>query len=89
MIDDIFLQINAMVFAATAYTRNGGDPTKNCFLSPIYTPGFILKKLPPVRMLVCEVDPTRDMGVYFALQLKRAGVNTKLYFMRDYNHAFL
>jgi len=78
-----------MIFAATAYLRNGGDFTNNCLLSPIYTPRFILQKLPPVRIVVCEVDPVRDQGVHFALQLKRAGVDTKLYYMRDYNHAFL
>ena len=38
---------------------------------------------------MCEVDPLRDQGVYFALKLKQAGVDTKLYFMREYIHAFL
>jgi hormone-sensitive lipase len=42
-IDDQLLQSNVMVYVATAFTKNGGDPTKNCILSPIYTPRFLLK----------------------------------------------
>ena len=88
-IDDMLIQSNLMMYALAAFTKNGGDTTKNCILSPIYTPKYILKMLPPTRILVCEIDPLRDSGIYFALKLKKAGVDTKLYFLKEFIHAFL
>ena len=59
-IDDYLLQSNLMMYVLAAFTKNGGDTSKNCIMSPIYTPKSILKMLPPTRILVCEVDPLRD-----------------------------
>jgi acetyl esterase/lipase len=35
------------------------------------------------------VDPLRDQGVFFANRLKESGADTKLFFFKEYIHAFL
>jgi hormone-sensitive lipase len=41
-LDDPLLNFSLMLYVASAFTRKGGDPTKNCLLSTIYTPKFLL-----------------------------------------------
>ena len=88
-LDDPLLNYSLMIYIASALTRKGGDSTKNSLLSPIYTPSFLLKKFPPTKILVAEVDPLRDNGIYLGLNLKRAGVDTELYYFKEYIHNFL
>lgn len=88
-LDDPLLNYSLMIYVASALTRKGGDPTKNSLLSPIYTPSFILKKFPPTKILVAEVDPLRDNGIYLGLNLKRAGVDTEVFLFKEYIHNFL
>lgn len=88
-LDDFLLNYNLLFYVATAFTRKGGDATSNFFISPIYTPPEILSRFPKTKILVAEVDPLRDQGVYFGLQLKRAGVDTEVFYFRDYVHNFL
>jgi len=38
--------------------------------------------------MVCEVDPLRDSAMEFMLRLKKLGVDTKLFYMKDYMHGF-
>ena len=88
-LDDFLLNFNLLFYVATAFTRKGGDSTSNYIISPIYTPREILSKFPATKILVAEVDPLRDQGMYMGLQLKRAGVDTEIYYFRDYIHNFL
>lgn len=88
-LDDPLLNYSLMIYVASAFTRKGGDSTKNSLLSPIYTPSFLLCKFPPTKILVAEVDPLRDNGIYLGLNLKRAGVDTEVFYMKEYIHNFL
>jgi acetyl esterase/lipase len=72
-----------------AFARKGGDATKNCIISPIYTPKSVLSKFPPTKIFVAEVDPLRDQGIFLGLQMKRAGVDTEIFYMKEYIHNFL
>jgi acetyl esterase/lipase len=65
-IDDPLLSLNLMMYICSAIMRKGGNPAKNFLLSPIYTPLSVLKEFPPTRMLIAEIDPVRDNGVYMA-----------------------
>lgn len=88
-LDDPLLNFSLMFYVASAFTRKGGDATKNCILSTIYTPRCVLQKFPPVKMLVAEVDPLRDNGVYLGLNMKRAGVDVEIFYMKEYIHNFI
>jgi acetyl esterase/lipase len=78
-----------MFYVSAAFTRKGGDTSKNCLLSTIYTPKSILRKFPKTKILVAEVDPLRDNGIYLGLNLKRAGVMVKIYYFKEYIHNFI
>lgn len=88
-LDDPLLNFSLMFYIASALTRSGGDSSKNCILSPIYTPKSVLKMYPPVKIFVAEVDPLRDHGVYLGLNMKRAGVDIEVFYMKEYIHNFL
>jgi len=87
-LDDPLLNFSLMYYVGAAFTRKGGDPSKNCLLSTIYTPKSILRKFPPTKILVAEVDPLRDNGVYLGLNMKKAGVNVKIFYFKEYIHNF-
>lgn len=78
-----------MRYVSSAMTETGGNPCKNCILSPIYTPESILSKFPTTKIFVAEVDPFRDQGVYMGLTLKKAGVSAEVFYLKEYIHNFL
>jgi hypothetical protein len=47
-LDDPLLNFSLLFYIASAFTRKGGDASKNCILSPIYTPKSIFSKYPAV-----------------------------------------
>lgn len=87
-LDDPLLNISLMLYVAGAFARKGGDTSRNCIMSPIYTPKSVLRLYPPVKILVAEVDPLRDNGIYIGLNLKRVGVDTEVFYMKEYIHNF-
>jgi acetyl esterase/lipase len=68
--------------------KNGGNPKTNPLLSPVFCPDNILAKFPPTTIMACEADPLRDPSYQFALRLKKLGVDSKLYLMKEYIHGF-
>ena len=42
------------------------DEPYNCYLSPLYTPDFILKEYPKITFGLCGLDLTCDAGFIFA-----------------------
>lgn len=88
-LDDIFVNYSMLNYLQA---RGGGkllDPTQNCLLSPIYTPRSILQKFPQTKILIAELDPLRDTGIYFALQLSKAYCDVEVFYMKDYISNFL
>jgi len=75
-LDDQLLNFALLRYVTLAFLRKGGDPTNNSLLSPIYAPEEILAKFPPTKLILAEIDPLRDAGLYFAYKLKKAGVDT-------------
>jgi acetyl esterase/lipase len=42
-LDDPLLNFSLMLYVSAAFTRKGGDTSKNCILSTIYTPKSLLR----------------------------------------------
>jgi acetyl esterase/lipase len=72
----------------TSIYMNGGNASGNPMFSPVFASDDILKRFPPTRIMACEADPLRDPAFEFALRLKKLNVDTRLYLMKDYMHAF-
>lgn len=87
-LDDPLLNFSLMFYVGTAFTRKGGDSSNNAIISPIYTPASIFSRFPKTKILVAEVDPLRDNGVYMGLNMRRAGVDVKIFYMKEYIHNF-
>ena len=87
-LDDIVLSQAFLKFCLTSFSKNGGNSRINPLMSPVVAPESILKKFPPTRIFACEACPLRDSSYEFALNLKKAGVDVKLYLMKDYIHGF-
>ena len=51
-------------------------------------PDSILMKFPPTRIIICEADPLKDPSIEFSLRLKKLGIDSNLYIMKDYIHGF-
>lgn len=66
-LDDPLLNFSLLFYVGAAFARKGGSRSKNVLLSTIYTPKSIWCKFPPTKILVSEVDPLRDNGVYLGL----------------------
>jgi acetyl esterase/lipase len=73
-LDDPLLNFSLMYYVSAAFSRKGGDTSKNCMLSTIYTPKSLLQHFPKTKILVAEVDPLRDNGIYLGLTMRKAGV---------------
>lgn len=72
-VDEELLSSAFLQFALTCFTRKGGKTDSNPLLSPIYAPDALLKLLPPVKLMPCEVDPLRDQSFLFAHRLLKVG----------------
>ena len=88
-IDDFLLSADLLQFCAKEFLSKGGNPTKNVVLSPVYMPLSLSARFPVTRILVCEADPLRDMGVYLANHLNQAQVDVRLLILQEYVHGFL
>jgi hormone-sensitive lipase len=87
-VDEELLSSAFLEFALSCFTRKGGKKDSNPLLSPIYAPDALLKLLPRVMLMPCEVDPLRDQAFLFAHRLLQAGGRCKIYLMKDHVHGF-
>jgi hormone-sensitive lipase len=87
-LDDPILNQSFLKFCLKSFLKNGGNASLNPLISPVVCPDSILKKFPTTRIIACEADPLRDPSYEFALRLKKLGVDSKLYIMKDYIHGF-
>ena len=72
-VDEELLSSAFLQFALTCFTRKGGKVDSNPLLSPIYAPSELLRLLPRVVLMPCEVDPLRDQSFLFAHKLLHIG----------------
>mmetsp|Transcript_42267 Transcript_42267/g.30449 ORF Transcript_42267/g.30449 Transcript_42267/m.30449 type:complete len:132 (-) Transcript_42267:123-518(-) len=89
-IDDSLLRADLLKVACSCYNieeRVDGD--KDFLLSPIAIPDEILAKFPPTRFFASEADPLRDHSYSMSLRLKKQGIDTFMYMMKDHIHGFV
>ena len=48
-------------------------------ISPLLTPNEILKKYPPIELLICEKDPLHDGALKLGLKLAKINHNFRIY----------
>ena len=87
-VDEELLSSSFMQFALTCFTRNGGNVETNPILSPAHAPDALLKLLPPVKLMPCEIDPLRDHSFFFANRLLKLGKKCEVYLMKDHIHGW-
>jgi hormone-sensitive lipase len=65
---EVILPYHLLKYCLSAYRKDyeGGDDP---FMSPIIADDYILKQLPPVRMIVGSSDPLRDDSIRFLHRL--------------------
>ena len=87
-LDEELLNQGFLTFALACFTRKGGNPDKNCVISPLYAPDAMLRRLPPVKLMVAEVDCLRDQAFALAIRILKLGGYCQLILMRDFIHGF-
>lgn len=86
---DPILNINIVLMMFKCYLMNGGEPDKDPFISPILTDDEIIKRFPPVKILVGSIDPIRDCSYSLAQKLQNNGVDVQLKEYQYMPHGFL
>lgn len=86
--DEELLNQPFMYFSLGCFTRNGGRSDKNCLMSPLIAPDAMLRRMPPTKFMVAEVDSLRDHSFAMALKLLKLGVRSKVILMKDFIHGF-
>jgi hormone-sensitive lipase len=87
-VDEELLSSSFMQFALNCFTHRGGNVETNPILSPAHAPDALLKLLPPVKLMPCEIDPLRDHSFYFANRLLKLGNKCEIYIMKDHIHGW-
>ena len=77
----------------SCFTRNGGNPDKNPFASPIEASDSLLNLLPNMVIFAAECDVLRDHSILFMDRMLKADKGKtkdrcKLFYMREYIHGF-
>ncbi|KII67148.1 Hormone-sensitive lipase [Thelohanellus kitauei] len=65
------------------------DPCENPLASPTLTDPEVLKRFPPVRMIISDTDPFLDEGLMMCKKLASSNVNVKVDIVSDLPHGFL
>jgi len=74
-LDDPLVTSSFLKYCFLSFNKDGRASQRNPLLGPLYASDYLLKKFPPVRIFVCEVDPLRDGALAFGLRLKKNGVD--------------
>ncbi|XP_002733228.1 hormone-sensitive lipase-like [Saccoglossus kowalevskii] len=61
----------------------------NPYISPLVADDDLLKGLPPMFIVACQLDPILDDSITFAKMLKRIGVPVKVKVVENLSHGFL
>mmetsp|Transcript_31201 Transcript_31201/g.23189 ORF Transcript_31201/g.23189 Transcript_31201/m.23189 type:complete len:95 (+) Transcript_31201:999-1283(+) len=59
-LDDPVVNSTFLKFCILSFNKDERASKLNPILSPLYASDYILSKLPPVRLFICEADPLRD-----------------------------
>lgn len=65
------------------------DPETDYMLSPVLTPIEIMKKYPPLELLICEKDPLHDGALKLGLKLAKISHNFRIYWFKYMPHGLL
>jgi versiconal hemiacetal acetate esterase len=80
--DSAIIDTNAMALYSSSYGAPADSPDVSVLLSKD------LGKLPPTYLVVTDKDPTRDDGLVFEKEAKKAGVKIKMDFYEGFPHMF-
>ena len=87
-LDEELLNQGFLTFASACFLRKGGNPDKSCLVSPLNAPDAMLKRLPPCRFMVAEVDCLRDHSFLMGLRILKLGEYCYIILMNDFIHGF-
>ena len=87
-LDEELLNPAFIAFALGCFARKGGNPEKSCLMSPLLAPDSIIRRLPPCKFMVAEVDSLRDHSFSMAIRILRLGGRCKVILMKDFIHGF-
>jgi len=69
-LDDPLISFESLYVCNRCYMQNPlMDPVRDYLLSPLFAPDDVLRKFPPIRMFLGEIDPLYDDSVRLALRL--------------------
>mmetsp|Transcript_12581 Transcript_12581/g.10793 ORF Transcript_12581/g.10793 Transcript_12581/m.10793 type:complete len:149 (+) Transcript_12581:1487-1933(+) len=88
-INDQIIPYSLLKICLNAYIPKDTDPIADFLLSPLKAPDEFLKKLPPVRMIVGDMDPLHDDCWRFADKLRKLNKNVNLIVYKGIPHGFL
>lgn len=72
-----------------AYVPDGADPLHDRLLSPALVPDEVLKRFPPVKIMVGARDPLLDQSIEFAQRLHLLEKDVRLMVYSGFGHGFL
>lgn len=87
-LNDPILNYPLLKYCLDSY-RQGKVEETNPFLSPLYMKDLVMQNLPPVYIIGGSSDPLRDDYVEFYSRLVKNKVQSELYEIKYFPHAFL
>eukprot|EP01063_Lacrimia_lanifica_P008292 TRINITY_DN15362_c0_g2_i2.p1 TRINITY_DN15362_c0_g2~~TRINITY_DN15362_c0_g2_i2.p1 ORF type:complete len:938 (+),score=326.71 TRINITY_DN15362_c0_g2_i2:51-2864(+) len=86
---DALLPLGLLECCLDAYVGNRVEAVDDPLFSPIAASDALLKQLPPIRVLACELDPLLDDSVVFVGRLLRLGLDASIEVIPCMPHGFL
>jgi acetyl esterase/lipase len=87
-LDDFILPSSFLMLCLESYVKDA-CPEKDHFLSPGICPDHVLKRFPPIRILIAGNDPLRDESYKFTMKLLKNKVDVKVFEFICFPHGFL
>ena len=87
-LDEELLNQGFITFTLACFTRKGGNPDKSCIMSPLYAPDAMLRRLPPTKLMVAEIDCLRDHSFALCIRMLKVGASCQVILMKDFIHGF-
>ena len=89
VVDEKITTHGFFLLASLSFSRNGGNPEKNCIMSPLIAPDSMIKLLPPCKFILAQNDTLRDHSFKMAIRILKLNGFCQIILYEDFSHGFL